>query len=114
MNSPEKKARMHQLHLKVRASSQQIKRIKKHLDKAIERRGVQVDDALHQDLSTTLADSSSDILSQHPPGSFARIFWEQQEQASKLKNAKSMRWEPAMIRLVHFFKHNSNTLVNII
>ena len=90
---------MNQLHSKVRSSSQQIRRMRLRLDKAIEHRGVQVDESLHQDLSSIVADNSSNILDKYPAGSFARIFWQQQEQASRLKNAKSMRWEPAMIRL---------------
>ncbi len=91
---------MNQLHAKVRSSSQQIKRIKQNLEKAIDRCGVKVTESLHQDLSSIVADGASDVLDKHPEGSFARIFWQQQEQASRLQNAKSMRWEPAMIRLV--------------
>lgn len=79
--------------------------MEKRLEEAIERRGVEVDDALHQDLSVTMAESSAEVLRNHPPGSFPRIFWEQQERASKLKNAKSMRWEPAMIRLVLYSQY---------
>ena len=99
MSTPQKHERLRRFHSKVRLTSQSIRRIEKRLEEAIERRGVEIDDALHQDLSTIMAENSLGVKEQHPPGSFARIFWEQQEQASQLKNAKSMRWEPAMIRL---------------
>lgn len=100
LNSPEKKERLHQLHSKVRLNGQHIRRLERRLKEAIERRGIEVDDALHQDLSAVIDESSSQVKEKHPPGSFSRIFWEQQERASRLKNAKSMRWEPAMIRFV--------------
>ena len=103
LNSTEKSARLHQLHSKARLSSQQVKRLATRLEEAIERRGIQVDDALHRDLSTTMAEKTLEIKEKYPPGSFLNIFWEQQERACKLKNAKSMRWEPAMIRFVFIY-----------
>ena len=39
------------------------------------------------------------ICSKYPDDSFPRLFWKQQLQAAQLKNAKSMRWHPFMIRL---------------
>ena len=74
--------------------------MERRLEKAIEHRGIEVDDALHQDLSAVIVENSSQVMEQHAPGSFSRIFWQQQERGSRLKNAKSMRWEPAMIRFV--------------
>ena len=47
---------------------------------------------------TTMIECSFGVKEQHRPGSFPRIFWEQREKAGQFKNAKSMRWEPAMIR----------------
>ena len=44
------------------------------LEAAIERRGVETDEALHHDLSTIMAESSVGVKEQHPPGSFPRIF----------------------------------------
>ena len=75
------------------------KRLEKKLSDAIEQRGIEVDDALHQDLRATISECSTEVKHQYSPGSFQCIFWEQQEKASTLKNAKSMKWEPAMIRL---------------
>ncbi len=98
LSTPQKHERLRQFHSKARLTSQSIRRMEKRLKEAIQHQGIEVDDALHQDLSTIMAENSSGVKEQHPPGSFARIFWEQQEQASRLKNAKSMRWEPAMIR----------------
>jgi hypothetical protein len=88
------------LHAKTRAKDQSIKRLEKRLEEAIERRGLEVDESLHKDLCATISHASSEVKEKYPPGSFQRIFWEQQERASRLKCSKSMRWEPAMIRFV--------------
>ena len=40
----------------------------------------------------------NDIRSKYPEGSFRRIFWEQQYEASKLKSHKQMRWHPALVK----------------
>ncbi len=100
MRTPETRKRLSLFHSKTRVSAQRIKRIERRLEVAIEHRGVQVDDALHRDMCSIMAESSPGVKEQHPPGSFPRIFWEQQEKAGQLNNAKSMRWEPAMIRFV--------------
>ena len=47
MRTPETRERLSRFHAKVRVSEQLVKRIEKRLELAIERRGVQVDDALH-------------------------------------------------------------------
>ena len=103
MRTPEAKERLSRFHSKTRVASQHLKRVEKRLELAIERHGVEADDALHQ-VCSTIVDSSMWIKEQHPPGSFPRIFWEQQK-AGKLRNAKSMRWEPAMIRFVPLFMY---------
>ena len=77
---------------------QQVRRLRKKLEAAFEKRGVEVDDALHGDLVQTMKENRTSIMDQFPPGSFARIFWEQQETALQKSNPRSMKWEPAMIR----------------
>lgn len=59
---------------------------------------MEVDDALHEDLTLTLKENQAFIADKHPPGSFPRIFFEQQHRASQVKDARAMKWEPAMIR----------------
>lgn len=90
LNTPEKNDRMRYLRSRARVSLQQTRRITKCLQERIEHTGIQVDDALHDDLSTTMhmEETTSEIQEQYPPGSFPQIFWDQQQQASRLKNAK--------------------------
>ena len=78
-----------------------VKRLRERLDRAIEERGAEVDADLHDDLIKTMNEENTlDLVNQYDPDSFQRIFWEQQQQALKKKDSRSMRWEPAMIRFV--------------
>ena len=74
------------------------------MDRSIEEHGIEVDRDLHEDLIVTMTEQQPHIFDQHPPGSFQRIFWEQQYSASQVKSSTAMKWEPSMIR---FVKHNS-------
>lgn len=73
--------------------------MKERLEKVIAERGVEVNADLHEDLVSTAKESTLEVEKRYPPGSFQRVFWEQQRQA--MEN-RSMRWEPAMIRFVTF------------
>lgn len=107
LSTPEKVERMHNLHKSARLCRKQVDRTKTRLAAVIEERGVLVDDELHGDLAKVMQDNSSKVLKAYPAGSFARIFWEQQLQAVSLKNARSMRWEPMMIRWCLYLRHLS-------
>lgn len=109
-NTPEKKLKFQQLRSKTRVCVQREKRLRERLEKAVEERGVQVSDDLHDDLSTTMEESATAIREQYSPESFQRIFWEQQYRAMQLKDSRSMRWEPAMIRSVFIFSEVTTNL----
>ena len=98
LTSPEKRARLQLYHHKSRNRHQKIQRMKAQLEDALEQRGLTIDSNLHDDLSAIVIESSSDIDDKYAPGSFARIFWDQQKRSSQLKDSRSMKWEPAMIR----------------
>jgi hypothetical protein len=100
LNTPEKRRRMQSLRQKVNVSQVQVKRMKEKIEKLVEKRGIEVDSDLHGDLALIMEESTASIGSEYPASSFQRIFWEQQYKAMKLKNAKSMKWQPSMIRLV--------------
>lgn len=48
-------------------------------------------------------------LYRYPPGSFERIFWQQQMRCSELQNSKSMKWHPIMIRWCIYLRHLSGS-----
>lgn len=45
-----------------------------------------------------MVSEAPDVLKDLPANSFQRIFWEQQLEASKQKDSRTMRWHPLMIR----------------
>ena len=101
LNTPQRKKRIERLHVCAKVCQQRVKRLRERLDRAIEERGVEVDADLHDDLIKTMNEENTlDLVNQYDPDSFQRIFWEQQQQAMKKKDSRSMRWEPAMIRFV--------------
>ncbi len=101
LSSPQKVNRLQKLHKSVRVSNQRVERLKTRLASVIEKRGIQVESDLHEDLTNIMQDNSKKITDSYPADSFARIFWEQQIKASSLKDARSMKWEPMMIRWLY-------------
>jgi hypothetical protein len=83
LNTPQKILRMRKLHSDVKVSQQRVKCLMTKLADKTELNGVTVDSELHSDLSSICnnAASNSMIMEKHPPGSFERIFWEQQVKA---------------------------------
>ena len=60
--------------------------------------GVVVDDDLHRDLKTIVGENSEQVHAMYPKGSFQRVFWDPQEKASSLRNAKAMRQHPLFVK----------------
>ena len=68
---------------------QKVRRLQERIERVEEETGVHVSD--EEDLKATMKDHSPSVQ-KYEPDSFLRIFWEQQQKASSLKNAKSMKW----------------------
>lgn len=73
----------------------------------IQEEGVKVDSAMHSDLLTIMNKhgSSSEDASD---SKFREIFWQQQLKAASLKDSRSMRWHPALIRWCLYLHHRSS------
>lgn len=98
LSSPEKNDRLHNLHHANRLMKQQLERIKRRITQVIEQDGIMVDETTHSDFKTILEENAKRTTTSFPPGSFQHLFWEQQQQASSVKNSRSMRWHPLMIK----------------
>ena len=81
--------------------------MKVRLTQPMELRGVVLQDDLNSDLTEIIKEKSSLVLESYPEGSFARAFWENQKRASALKDSRSMRWDPLMIRWCLYLRHLS-------
>lgn len=102
LHTPERMERFRRLRGSYKQRKEEVERLKVKLTQCIEHRSVSVDEELHDELVTAMRQNNNQIIEQYQPGSFQRVFWEQQEQASKLKSAHSMRWDPLMICSVAF------------
>ena len=109
LSTPEKIIRMKRLHTNSRVSQQRIKRLTEKLAMRTELNGVIVDSDFQSDLSLITKDATAVVMEKHPPGSFERIFWEQQTKAHSMQNARSMKWHPLMIRWCIYLRHLSDT-----
>ena len=61
--------------------------------------------SLHDDLVQIMKDNAELICTNHPPGTFGRVFWEAQMKAASVKDAKQMRWDPVMVRWCLYLHH---------
>ena len=109
LRTPEKASRLQRLQLSRRQSQQQVTQLKEKVAALVEQRGSTVDTTLHKDLTTIMDQHQPTILETHTPGSFSRIFWEQQYWAAQLKDQRQMRWDPLMIRWCIYLRHLSSS-----
>ena len=107
LTSSQKDQRMRNLHNEVRKKERQIQSLHKKVEDIIREEGVKVDSNMHSDLLT--------IMNKHSPSGddandtkFKEIFWQQQLKAASLKDSRSMRWHPAVIRWCLYLHHRSS------
>ena len=109
LTSPEKEERLQRFHHMHRIDQQKIARLQAALNVAVKGRGVVVDEDLHQDLKRIIQENEKSISATYPSGSFARLFWENQMRAASVNNARSMQWDPLMIRWCLYLRHLSSS-----
>lgn len=73
-------------------------RLRSKLLNMSETQGVSLDDQSHQDFQQIMDSETPTVLKDLPENSFRHIFWEQRLEATKQKDARTMRWHPLMIR----------------
>ena len=109
LNTPQKVERLHKFRSFVRVCHQKVERLKKRATAIIEEEGIAVDEEINEDLGSIMRENSPKITEKYPADSFARIFWEQQLKAASLKDARSMKWAPMMIRWCLYLHHLSSS-----
>lgn len=63
-----------------------------------EKNSEEIDEELNQDMVQILNRNSDKIQKRYPEGSFARLFWEEQQKASSGKKGRQNRWHPLMLK----------------
>lgn len=99
--------RMHNLHRSYVLAKRRAMRMKKKVKELMEKDGVQISTAMDGDLKQILKSNFSQIAGKYPANSFHRVFWNQHSQSASCKNARGVRWHPAMIRWCLYLRHLS-------
>lgn len=94
-SNDEKKAKMSKLKEKARTAEKQNEKLKAKIVKLTQTQG---DSAFHGDLLIIMNKNYEQIKGTFPEGNFARLFWEEQLKAARVKDPRQMRWHPLMIR----------------
>lgn len=97
-NTPEKVARLSNLHHTVRLQKKALQKLQDKLDKHIISQGLKVEEPVHNDLVTIMKCHSESVLLKHGKESFQEIFWSQQLKAAAATSAQGRRWHPLIIK----------------
>ena len=107
LTTQEMKDRMSRLQKEKRKLSLRVSQLEEKLAVAREQDGVTLTDELQSDMEKIAASCTKQVHSEYPEGSFQRLFWDQQIQASKYRNSKSMKWHPIFIKWSLYLKYLS-------
>lgn len=103
--------RCHSIQKKYRKVCKNLVRLKAKLARSIDTHGVLIDEDTHNDLCTIVEANSPSAESGNQ---FTKIFWEQQKKASLLKNSRSMKWHPLLIKWAIYLRHKSSKAYEIL
>ena len=74
--------RLKGLHEEVRALNRKVQKMEKKLEEILETHGSTLDEELHNDMKSIMAEYAQSIADEHPNDTFSRVFLEQQMKAS--------------------------------
>ena len=107
LSTPEKIDHLQRLHSLQHHKKLQLVRLERKLGQVIEEKGVVADDNIHQDLQEIMEENTPCVTEAFPENSFGQLFWKQQLKALQLKDGRSMRWHPLMIKWYLYLRHLS-------
>ena len=64
---------------------------------------------MHNNLKTMVTEYTQEVHESYPEDSFKRLFWDQQQKASSVKNSKLMCWHPLFIKWCIYLRHLSGS-----
>ena len=98
LNTPQKIAKISSLRKRVHTATESVKRLKAKICLLTESHGAIVDSELHSDLVDIMQKNDKQVKKSYHPGSFARLFWDEQLKASSVKDSRQVRWHPMLIK----------------
>ena len=106
-STPEKCARMTNLHHTVRLQKKALERLVNVVNKHIQQQGLRLEGPIHNDLVEMMKDHSDTIQSKYGQDSFQGIFWTQQLKSATASKPSGRRWHPLMIKWCLYLHHLS-------
>ena len=107
LSSNDKNTRIHTLHNALQISKRQIKQLKDKMDTK-NCKHIAVSKDIHENLLETIKVHSDEITKAYPENSFPNLFWQQQIQAASVKDSRTMKWHPLMIKWCLYLQHKSS------
>ena len=114
LSSHEKDERLHRMHMQVKITGHQIKRLQEKINYVVSENGVQLEGDLFDDLRQLAIDGTEQVNCLHKPDSFQQLFWNQQCKASSQKDSRSMKWHPLFIKWCLYLRHVSGKAYEIL
>lgn len=100
LTSPQKCVKLRQLQQKASNRKKEKAALLSKIEDLTSKSGIEVDPSFHSYLLSIMEQSNKKVESEFREGSFRRLFWEQQFQASR-KDSRQMRWHPMIVRYAY-------------
>ena len=112
LTTPERRRKITKLRQDNKCLRRKIDSYKANIEKSKDIVGIAFDDTLTSDFEIIMNQCNKDVMKTHPPNSFHHIFWEQHHNSIKQKDARQIRWHPAMIKWCLSLKLLSSSCYN--
>ena len=104
----EKDFKLQHQHQHIRSLERKVTHMATKLSIATEKVGVHLNSDMHEDVCSIMKQEDNEVVKLHPEGSFQRMFWSQQLNASRVQKASAMKWHPLMIKWCLYLRYKSS------
>ena len=109
MSKEKQQTKLRQLRNKVKRLKDQNSKLRNKLYEKICSDGQALNEKCSKDIAKLIEETTPEINEQTKPGSFKRLFWEEQLKYNSCKSPHAMRWHPMIIRWALSLKQKSTT-----
>ena len=95
-------------HQHIRSLERKLTHMATKLSIATEKVEVHLNSDMHEDVCSIVKQEDNEVVKLHPEGSFQRMFWSQQLNASRVQKASAMKWHPLMIKWCLYLRYKSS------
>jgi len=89
---------------------EEVSRLRREIKQTIRQDGVALSESECADMTSLMDANECEVNKSYPDENcYQRLFWEQQRKRASLKDSRSMRWHPAIIKWCLYLKSKSST-----